>query len=168
MNLTDYVVLGVVVLSAVIGALRGLLREGIALVSWVIALLLAWHFSDLIEPHLGGLLGETEVRPWAARVIIVMLVLLLGTGVGSIMGQFVRLSLFSGADRLGGCLFGLVRGLVLFGIFVILGQLLRLQGEHWWRHSLFIPYGESIANGLRTIVGEERVHQTQDLRASRS
>jgi hypothetical protein len=42
-------------------------------------------------------------------------------------------------------------------VFVILGQLLRLQGEHWWRGSLLIPYGESIANGLRTIVGEERV-----------
>jgi len=168
MNLTDYVVLGVIVLSAVIGALRGLLREAIALASWLLALLLAWHFSDLIEPHLGGLLGDSSVRPWAARVIIVLLVLLLGTGVGSVIGQFVRLSLFSGADRLLGCLFGLLRGLMLFGVFVILGQLLRLQGEHWWRNSVFIPYGESIANGLRTVVGEERVRHGEDLRASRS
>jgi hypothetical protein len=45
---------------------------------------------------------------------------------------------------------------------VILGQLLRLQGEHWWRGSLLIPYGESIANGLRTLVGEERVRQASE------
>jgi uncharacterized membrane protein required for colicin V production len=60
-------------------------------------------------------------------------------------------------DRLLGFFFGLLRGFVLLGVFVILGQLLRLQGEHWWQGSLLIPYGESIANGLRTIVGEERV-----------
>jgi len=29
-----------------VGAARGFLREAIAFVSWVIALLLAWHFSE--------------------------------------------------------------------------------------------------------------------------
>ncbi len=86
-----------------------------------------------------------------------VLVLLLGAGIGAMLGHFVRLSIFSGMDRLLGFFFGLLRGFVLLGVFVILGQLLRLQGEHWWRGSLLIPYGESIANGLRTLVGEERV-----------
>ena len=51
---------------------------------------------------------------------------------------------------------------MLLGVFVILGQLLRLQGERWWRQSLLIPYGESIANGLRALVGEERVRPRRD------
>jgi hypothetical protein len=46
---------------------------------------------------------------------------------------------------------------VLLGVFVILGQLLRLSEEGWWRHSLLIPHGESIANGLRSVVGEPHV-----------
>ncbi len=158
MNATDYVVIAAIVISAIIGAVRGFLREAIALGAWLIALFLAWHFSDLIAPHLGGLMADSEVRPWAARVIIVVLVLLLGAGIGATLGHFVRLSIFSGMDRLLGFAFGLLRGFVLLGVFVILGQLLRLQGEHWWRGSLLIPYGESIANGLRTLVGEERVH----------
>ncbi len=157
MNSTDYVVIAAVVLSAGIGAARGFLREAVALGAWVIALFLAWHFSDLIAPHLGGLLSDSEVRPWAARVIIVTLVLLLGALVGATLAHFVRLSIFSGVDRLLGFAFGVLRGFVLLGVFVILGQLLRLQDERWWRHSVLIPYGESIANGLRTLVGEERV-----------
>jgi membrane protein required for colicin V production len=157
MNATDYLVIAAIVLSAVVGVARGFLREVVALVAWVLALFLAWHFSDLIAPHLGGLMADSEVRPWAARVIIVALVLLLGTGVGAALAHFVRLSIFSGMDRLLGLAFGVLRGLVLLGVFVILGQLLRLQDEHWWRHSLLIPYGESIANGLRALVGEERV-----------
>jgi membrane protein required for colicin V production len=157
MNATDYVVIAAIVISAIIGAIRGFLREAVAFAAWVIALFLAWHFSTLVAPHLGGLLGEAEVRPWAARVIIVVLVLLLGALVGASLGHFVRLSIFSGMDRLLGFVFGLLRGAVLLGVFVILGQLLQLQGERWWRQSLLIPYGESVANGLRALVGAERV-----------
>ena len=164
MNLTDYLVILAVIASAVVGAWRGLLREAVALAAWVIALFLAWHFSDLIAPHLGGLMSDSEVRPWAARVIIVLLVLLLGAGVGAALAHFVRLSIFSGMDRLLGFAFGVLRGFVLLGVFVILGQLLRLQDENWWRHSMLIPYGQSIANGLRMLVGEERIRQAGDLR----
>ena len=161
MNSTDYLVILAIVLSSVIGVMRGFLREAVALGAWLVALFLAWHFSDLIAPHLGGLMSDSEVRPWAARIIIAALVLLLGAGIGATLSHFVRLSIFSGMDRLLGFAFGLLRGFVLLGVFVILGQLLRLQGEHWWRGSLLIPYGESIANGLRTLVGEERVRYSR-------
>jgi membrane protein required for colicin V production len=160
MSVTDYLVIAAVVISAVVGALRGFLREAVAVLSWLLALFIAWHFSDLIEPHLGGLLAGSYVKPWAARVIIVVLVLLIGAAIGTMLAQFVRLSIFSGVDRLLGWLFGLLRGVVLLGVFVILGQLLRLDGERWWTRSVLIPYGESVANGLRTLVGEQRVRHT--------
>ena len=56
-----------------------------------------------------------------------------------------------------GFVFGAFRGFVMLGVFVILGQLLRLDGEHWWRKSVLMPYGESVANGLRAVIGEDRV-----------
>jgi membrane protein required for colicin V production len=156
MNATDYLIIAAVLVSALTGAARGLLREAIGCAAWIIALIVAWHFSDLIEPHLGGLLASGTVRPWAARVIIVALILVAGMLLGGILGHYVRLSIFSGMDRLLGFALGLLRGLVLVGVFVILGQLLRLDGERWWRYSHLMPYAESIANGLRTLVGAER------------
>ena len=159
MSASDYFIILGFLISAVVGILRGFLREAVALATWLLALFIAWHFSDLIEPHLGGLLAGSAVKIWAARVILVILILLLGAGIGALLGHFVRLSIFSGMDRFLGFVFGALRGIVLLGVFVILGQLLRLDGERWWRHSLLIPYGESIANGLRTLVGEERVHR---------
>lgn len=155
MNVADYVVIAAVAVSAIVGAVRGFLRESIALGTWLVALFVAWHFSDLIEPHLGGLLGASYVRPWAARVIIVALILLFGAGLGAIVGHYARLSIFSGLDRFLGFLFGAARGVVLIGVFVILGQLLKLDGEVWWRHSTLIHYGDSVANGLRVLVGAD-------------
>ena len=157
MPTADYVIIAAVLISALVGAARGLLREGIAFVTWIVALILAWHFSDLVEPHLGGVLSSVEVKAWVARFII------LGALIGALVHQFVRLSIFAGMDRLGGFAFGALRGLVLFGIFVMLGQLLKLDQDHWWHNSHFIPVGESIANGLRFLVGEGAVPHSRDL-----
>jgi membrane protein required for colicin V production len=153
MNIADYVVIAVVLSSAIIGAVRGFVREAVALCAWVLALFIAWHFSDLVAPHLGGLLAASEVRPWAARVIIVALILLAGAGIGALLGHYVRLSIFSGMDRFLGLVFGAVRGVVLIAVFVILGRLLKLDGELWWQHSMLLPYGNSVANGLLVLVG---------------
>jgi uncharacterized membrane protein required for colicin V production len=60
-------------------------------------------------------------------------------------------------DRFLGFVFGAFRGMVLLGVFVILAQVLRLDGERWWRQSVLLPYGESVANGLRAVVGDSRI-----------
>jgi membrane protein required for colicin V production len=83
-----------------------------------------------------------------------MAVLVVGGVVGALLGHFVRLSIFSGFDRLLGIFFGLLRGLVVLGLLVILGQLLRMDAEPWWGQSKLIPQATRIANGLRAIVGE--------------
>ncbi len=157
MNTADYLICAAVILSAVVGTVRGFLREAIALVTWLVALVLAWHFAPRLAPHLGGLLAASGVRIWAARAIIAALALLVGMAIGAIIGHFVRLSIFSGTDRFLGFLFGAARGAVLLGVFVILAELLHLDTGGWWRHSMLIPYGKSIAGGLRTLVGAGRL-----------
>lgn len=157
MNAADYIVIVAIVVSAVVGAVRGFLREAIALAAWLVALFVAWHFSNLVAPHLGGLLARSDVREWAARVIIVVLILLCGMAIGAIVGHFVRLSIFSGTDRFFGFLFGAARGVVLLGVFVILAQLLHLDTAPWWHHSMLMPYGKTIAGGLRALTGAGRL-----------
>ena len=41
MNIADYVVIAAVVVSAIVGAVRGFLREAIALGTWIVALFVA-------------------------------------------------------------------------------------------------------------------------------
>ena len=155
MNTADYLLIALLVISAIVGVMRGFLREAIALTAWLIGVLAAWHFGPLLEPHLGGLLAGPQVRPWVARAVLLVGILLLGAAVGALVVYFVRLSIFSGMDRLLGFVFGLLRGLIVLGVLVIFCQTLRLDGERWWHKSLLIPYGESIASALRSLLGEE-------------
>ncbi|HPF28311.1 MAG TPA: CvpA family protein, partial [Steroidobacteraceae bacterium] len=154
MSPLDYLIIGIVVLSAIVGAVRGLLREAIAVVTWLVALWGAWQFGSLVEPYLGGVLTDSPVRPWAARGVVFLLVLLLGAAIGAIAGNFVRVSIFSGTDRFLGFLFGLLRGAVVVGALLIVAQTLRFDEEPYWKKSRLLPYAEQMASVLRGMVGE--------------
>ena len=154
MTPVDYTLIAIVVIAAIIGAFRGLLREAISLITWIVALWAGWHYSDVVAPYLTGLLGEEPVRTWVARAIIAIGVLLVGTLIGVVVNHFVRMSIFSGFDRLMGFLFGMLRGIVVLGVLVILGQLLQLDSAPWWRSSQLMPYADTTADVLRKIVGE--------------
>ncbi len=57
-------------------------------------------------------------------------------------------------DRVIGLLFGIVRGMVLMGLMIIGAELLHLNQEAWWGRSKLVPYGETVGDWLRAMVGE--------------
>jgi membrane protein required for colicin V production len=158
LNTADYLIIATVVISGTVGLLRGLLREVIALFTWILAAFVAWHFAGLLEPHLGGLLREDSVRPWVARLILFVAVLLLGSAIGAIVGYFVRLSIFTGVDRFLGLVFGLLRGVVIVGAAVIVCEIVRLDAEPWWHESALLPYGQDAAALLWSLGGNRFRH----------
>jgi membrane protein required for colicin V production len=153
MNIVDYLVIVLVVTCAIVGLVRGFLREVIAVASWLLALIAAGIFGPRLMPYLGGALASTQLRPFAARFIVLGGVLLLGGAIAAIVSHFVRLSLFSGMDRLLGFVLGLVRGMLILGVAVLFCQMLHLDGERWWHTSMLLPYGERVSTALRTLAG---------------
>jgi membrane protein required for colicin V production len=154
MNGADWIIIAVVVISCLIGLWRGFMREAISLATWIIGLWLAWTLSPSIEPMLGGLLSGPQVKVWVARLIILVLVVLVGNLVGFVVTRAVRYSPFGVADRMLGVLFGLLRGALLVGVGVILGELLELDGEPWWSKSTLLPYTEFLGDWVRALVNE--------------
>ncbi|HEY2419292.1 MAG TPA: CvpA family protein [Steroidobacteraceae bacterium] len=167
MNWIDYLLIALIVFCCIAGLMRGLLREAISLVTWIVAVWIGWSYAGLVEPHLGGALANENVRTWVARALVFLAVLLVGNTLGLIITHFVRLSLFNRLDRAFGALFGLLRGLIMIGLFVILCHAVRLDGEQWWRESLLMPYAERAANVLRGMVGESKIHTGDSITAAR-
>ncbi len=83
-------------------------------------------------------------------------VLLVGHGhCGAAVLCFVRLSLFSGTDRFLGFLFGLLREDCHAGCrSSFWASSCGSMAKKWWQGSKLMPYGESVASGLRAIVGD--------------
>ena len=151
----DYIILAIVVISAIMGLVRGLLREAIAVITWFLGIVLAWMFADSLAAHLGGVLENSPMRIWAARVVIFVGVLLVGGAVSVIVGHYVRVSMFSGLDKFLGFVFGIIRGVVIVGAFTIAIQTLRMDEDPRWKSSRLLPYAEGVADALRGIVGDK-------------
>jgi membrane protein required for colicin V production len=157
MNWIDYIIIGLFAFSCIAGIMRGLLREVISLVTWIVALWAAWAYAADLGAYLGGALSSEPGRTWGARAILFIAVMLVGTAVGGLANHFVRLTLFSAVDRMLGFVFGALRGFVALGLLVILAHAVRLEGEGWYRHSTLMPYVEHSANMLRALTGERKI-----------
>jgi membrane protein required for colicin V production len=162
MTTVDYLLAGAVLLSMLFGAVRGFLRESVALLGWLVGLWLAWRYSGLVEPYVGGLLAGTLLQVWVARMIVLLAVVMAGWLLGSLLSYLVQRSgLTLGVDRMLGGVFGLVRGAVIVGFAVMLGQAAEMQRERWWQDSRLLPAGEEMAGVLRGYVetGREFVEE---------
>jgi membrane protein required for colicin V production len=141
MNGADYLIIGVLTFSALLGLMRGFLREAIGVIAWLGGLWLAWRYAPLVEPFLGGALDDAPVSTWAARAIIVVAVVVLGWLVAGTLSYLLRDSTLSlMVDRLLGLLFGLVRGAVVIAAVVMLAQFVQLDAMPWWKKSKLLPF----------------------------
>lgn len=152
MNGADYLILGILTFSVLLGMYRGFLREAIALLAWLGGLWLAWRYAPVVEPLLGGLVGTPPVSTWTARTVIVVVVIIAGWLLAGLLTQLVRHSGLSLAlDRLLGMFFGVLRGAVVIAALVLLAQFAQLEQVKWWKKSLLLPYAEECAGWIHTF-----------------
>jgi len=149
MTPADYVMLFLVVASALVGVWRGFTLEAVSLLALLLAIWLAWAFAGRVEPLLGSWAGSPEVRVWAARVVIFVTVLIVGGLISWLARKLIKHSGLSGLDRLLGGAFGLIRAAVLIGLGVILIEFLGLGQEAWWQQARLKPYADRAAVAVR-------------------
>jgi membrane protein required for colicin V production len=144
----DYLVLFVLLASVVISTLRGLVKEILSLVSWVVAFVVANAYGATLAPMLPAMIPGEAVRLMVAFVALFL-------GVRILMGLFtlavdalVKAGGLSVADRGLGGLFGLARGIVIVLFAVILCGMTSIPQQDFWKHALFSPMAET---GARTV-----------------
>ncbi len=159
MTPVDYVLMGVLLLSALVGAVRGLIREALSLVIWGLALWCAARFGGQAAQLFSNTLDNPVWRLWAGRVTLFVGVLFAGSVVAWLVGYFVRKSVITGTDRALGVLFGFARGVVLAGILVLALELGGFSAEPWWQESKLLPYAAKVGAELRDAAQEQLAQQ---------
>ncbi len=150
----DFALFGLVVVSALVGIFRGFVKEALSLVVWVLAIWFAWNFAPLVADKLSPWLDDPVLRVWAARVVTLFGVLLVGALATALIGLLVGHSGLTGTDRLLGMVFGVGRGVLLAAIVVVALQFAGFDQSSWWRESKLIPYAAPIADKLRDAAAE--------------
>jgi membrane protein required for colicin V production len=148
MSWVDYVLVATCVASAAFGFWRGFVKEAIALITWLLAIVLAWQAAWMVEPSLGEWRAAPELRVWAARALIFIGVLVIGGLLAWLLRAAIRRSGLSSTDRSLGAVFGLARGVLLVGLLAIVVGASDLGAESWWAEARFRPFSERVGEGI--------------------
>jgi len=155
-TLFDYLVLFVLICSIVISTLRGLMKEILSLLSWIVSFMLANAFSENLAKLLPDMIpGGTTTRLIVAFVALFIGVRLLMALLIMAVDAVVKASGLSVADRGLGGLFGLARGLVIVLAVVLVCGMTAIPQQHFWKHALFSPLAETAALTVKPLLPGE-------------
>lgn len=137
MNGFDLALLAVVALSTLFAFARGVVRELIAIATWVAGFVLALHYAGAVA----GWFARLDVTPVAKHVLgfalVLIAVLVAGALVATMLSGVVRAIGLGFVDRLLGAVFGLARGLFVVVVFALIAGVTTLPRHDWWQNSLF-------------------------------
>lgn len=142
MNELDWAVLIVVGLSTIIGVTRGVIREILSIVGWIIGIVFALKWSpELADKIPLESLGPAIRTILAAVVIAVSCVFTIGL-LGTLLRKMLEAAHISAEDRVLGSVFGFLRGVVFVCAVVFLAGMTSAPQTALWRQSTMVPMAE--------------------------
>lgn len=149
LGLADWVILGFITLSVVIGLVRGLLIEVLSIAIWIVAVALAVRHGEAVATLFEEAVALPSVRVALGYATVFFGATIAGAVLLWLTRQLVAGTGLSGTDRLLGAAFGLVRGVLLVVVVLTLARLTPLPRDPWWQESRAIPL--FVALGDRAI-----------------
>ena len=149
MTAFDYILLVLLIGSMLISLTRGLVKEVISLVSWIVAFYVAINYGEVLEPWLPHAISGDVLR-----VIVAFVVLFIGTRIvmmflAKLASLMLRASGLTFMDRFLGALFGLAKGALIALALVLVCGMTRIPRQPFWRNAMFSPMAEAAA---RTVM----------------
>ncbi|MCG8464575.1 MAG: CvpA family protein [Xanthomonadales bacterium] len=145
LNWADYVILGVLGVSILVGILRGFIREVMSIAVWTAAITLAYMGVAPGAELLTHAVDVPSMRVVIAFAAIFLVVLVVGGLLTWLMGRLIATTGLAPTDRMVGMVFGLARGVAIVGIAVLLARFTPFPQDPWWQESKLLPHFERVA-----------------------
>lgn len=169
----DYVIIAIVVFSAVVGMVRGFTHEVFSLAAWIGGFVVAVFFVDPVSAAIAPWIPNAQLTLILAFVALFALTLLVGIVVSHFAARLVERARLRGLDRTLGAFFGIVRGYVIVAALVVVASFTQIPKSPWWGRSMLIPYTVPVAtwiarqlpaSTLATVQsGRHKYREAQDL-----
>jgi membrane protein required for colicin V production len=148
-SILDLVVLGVVLISALLAAVRGFTREVLAIVAWAAAAAGGWFLHPLVLPYAKQYISNPTVALVAAIGGIFILTLIVVSIITVKISDLILDSRIGALDRTLGFVFGAARGLLICVIgWVFFAWLAQGKMPEWAVQARTRPLLENTGNSL--------------------
>jgi membrane protein required for colicin V production len=154
MGLTDWILLAVLVFSAVLGLWRGLVYEVLSVAGWVAAFVLAQAYAVDVAQWLPMEGASPALEVAAGFILIFIAVAFAGGLVAWLVRKLVTSVGLRPVDRVLGGAFGVVRGLVMLLGFAMVVNMTQMQQAAWWRSSVSAGLLSGALHELKPLLPE--------------
>jgi membrane protein required for colicin V production len=158
-NLVDVGVISLLVISALIGLLRGFTRELLGIFAWIGALIAAIYGLVLLRPLLLPYIKNPFIADVVSGIIIFIIVLFILGSLSRSLSLRVKGSALGGLDRSLGLIFGIVRGGALFVIAYFIASLVS-NVDKWpteIKDAKTYPYVVESTAWFRSMIPEDAI-----------
>ena len=140
MAVLDGVLLGILLVSMLLGAWRGLVFELFSLVGWVAGFFVARLFAEDVAAWLPLDSIEPTVQYGIGFVLTFVLAVFAWGLLSALAKKMIDVAGLRPVDRTLGAVFGLLRAAVLMVVLGVVVVSTPLQGQVWWTQSLAAPW----------------------------
>jgi membrane protein required for colicin V production len=148
----DLSLVGVMVISMIIGVVRGLVFEMLSAIGWIAAYFAAQWLAPSLVSYIPAAVSGPGLRHGVAFVATFIVVLLIWSLVSRVLRMWVRGSPMSRTDRMLGAAFGLARGVVLLLAVATVIRLTPLSESVAWRQSTGAGWLDVALRGLKPML----------------
>ncbi|MFL4976773.1 MAG: CvpA family protein [Microvirga sp.] len=164
-SVLDLVVIGIVLISALLAAVRGFTREVLAIVAWVVAAAAAWYLHPTALPIAQQYISSNTVALVAAIGGIFVVTLIIVSIITVQVSDLILDSRIGALDRTLGLFFGAARGFLICVIgWAFLGWLLQGKEPEWAASSRTRPAMENTRDNIIAMLPENAEALLQRLR----
>lgn len=154
-DLLDLGIVILITLSAVIGLIRGFVREAVSLATWVAAFAFALFYVKPLAAQLPFALQSEVARLGVAFAIIFFGVLVAGAIINYLFNAAISSIGLGGVDHFFGGIFGALRGGLIVTLVVILLGLTALPANAWWKESRLLPWFTQSAEWIKGLIPDD-------------
>ncbi len=120
MNSLDIAIIAIILISTLVGLLRGITREIFSLLSIFCGIIGASRWYQKISPFFLSKINNEPLAQGISFIVVFLVISILISLIGIILGKIWRILHLTLFDRIFGAVFGIIRGLILIGLMIIL------------------------------------------------
>ena len=155
MNPFDILIIVILGYSLVRGLFRGLVKEVSSLIGVLGGFYAAYTYYKVLAGLLAGLIHDPSYLNILSFLIIFCCVLIIVGVLGVIMKYVLNISFLGWVDRIGGVIFGVLKGILIVSILFITLTAFLPKGTAFIKNSELAPHVSWISEKLAEVVSKE-------------
>lgn len=152
LNVVDALIMLITAASMIMGLVRGLVKEALAVGGWLISSWVTVVFGDEVVHYLSQFIGNRYLLISFSYGGLFILVLLISSIINLVLSSVIKFAGFGIVDDILGLVFGFARAVLLIAIISILVQLLGFSTSSWWQESQYIDYFSPVAKWILQFI----------------